>query len=566
MDYNKSELRSREALERPDNSMQRALFKSMGFDDEDIDRPQIGIANSWNNIVPGSFNLKEVAEEVKKGIIRAGGNPLEFGVISACDGIAQGNEGMHFILPSREVITQSIEVMVEAHRLDGVVMLGSCDKIVPGMLMAAARLDIPSIILPGGPMEGGVCFDGRKSDTTTITEALGMMHNEEITYEEYIELENKVAPSCGSCSFLGTANTMCALAEAMGMTVTGGGTAPATSAKRRRLAKLSGTKIMELIEKDITAGEIINKDSIENSIKVNIAIGGSTNAILHLLAVAKEADVDISIEAFDEFSRIIPYIAKIYPSSKENNVIDFDEAGGVQAVLKELNEYIETKLMTVNCTFVEDNISEIQSKNKNVIAPSHDPFKGEGGVAVLRGNIAPNTGVAKPSAVPESMMKFTGKARVFDSEEEANRSIKNKNIFPGEVVVIRYEGPKGGPGMREMYNPLKLLYGEGLAEETALITDGRFSGTNNGCFVGHISPEAMEGGPIAVINEGDKISIDIEKRKIDLHVSDNEIDERLDNWVPPEKKPRKGYLKLYSHLAESADKGGVLSLPEDLRK
>lgn len=559
MEKNESRLRSQEALSRPENSMQRALFKSMGFTDEDLDKPQIGIANSWNNIVSGSFNLRDISEEVKKGIIQAGGNPLEFGVISACDGIAQSNEGMHYILPTREIIVHSIELMVQAHRLDGIVMLGSCDKIVPGMLMAAARLELPSIILPGGPMEGGEVFDGRKSDTTTITEALGMLQKGEISYEEYIELEDKVAPTCGSCSFLGTANTMCALAEAMGMTVPGAGTAPATSAKRRKLAKLTGIKAVELIKNGVSAEDIINKNSLENAIKVNIAIGGSTNAILHLIAVAQEAELDISIKQFDEYSQIIPYIAKIYPSSKENNVIDFDRAGGVQAVLKELADYIELSAPTVNGSSIEDNINDAENRDKKVIADIQSPFGSEGGVAILEGNIAPDTGVAKPSAIPSDMFKFKGEARVFDSEEEANEAIINKEIDAGDVVVIRYEGPKGGPGMREMYKPLKLLYGEGLALETALITDGRFSGTNNGCFVGHISPEAIEGGPIAVVEDGDEITIDIENRSLKLHVSEEEIEKRFAGWDPPQKDIPKGYLNIYSKLAKSADEGAVLS-------
>jgi len=428
------------------------------------------------------------------------------------------------------------------------------------MLMVAARLTIPSLLVPSGPMEGGIYFDGRKSDTTSITEALGMLENDEISFEEYIALEDKVAPGCGSCSFLGTANTMCSLAEAMGMSIPGAGTAPATSAERKRKAKDSGRKIVELVKEGIASADIINRNSLENAIRVNIAIGGSTNAILHLLAIAEEAEAGISIDIFDRYSREVPYLAKIYPSSKDNNVIDFDKAGGVQAVMKELKEQLNLSSLTGNGSRVEYNINKVKEKDDSVISSYSDPWEGEGGVAILKGNIAPNSGVAKPSAIPDSLMKFTGRAKVFNSEQEANSAIINNEISSGDVVVIKYEGPKGGPGMREMYKPLKLLYGKGLADSTALITDGRFSGTNNGCFVGHISPEAYEGGPIAVIEDNDKITIDIEDRKLDLEISDKQLKSRMEEWAPQAEKIEEGYLKLYRELAESADKGAILSI------
>ncbi|MFW5981062.1 MAG: dihydroxy-acid dehydratase [bacterium] len=551
-------LRSEEVLSVPENSMQRSLFKSMGFDDNSLSKPLIGIANSWNTIVPGSYNLRSVAESVKEGIWQAGGTPLEFGTISACDGIAQGHDGMHYILPSREIIANSVEIMVQAHRLDGIVLLGSCDKIVPGMLMAAARVDIPAIMVPGGPMDGGPCFDERKADITALTEGLGMLNAGKIDMEEYLELENTAGPTCGSCSFLGTANTMCALAEAMGMTVPGAGTALATSAKRQRLSRETGRAIVSLIENNITARDIITRESLENAVKTTIAIGGSTNAVLHLLGIAYEADIDFSIDIFDKYSYTIPYLAKIYPSGKEYNVPDFERAGGVQTLLHNLKEYIDSDTLTVTGKTIAENLANYKPVASDLIRTPDNPHEGEGGVAILKGNIAPNTGVSKPSAIDPSMHKFTGKAKVFNSEEEANEAIINNKISSGDVVVIKYEGPKGGPGMREMYKPLKLLYGEGLALETALVTDGRFSGTNNGCFVGHISPEAYEGGPIAIIEDGDKISIDINERDIHLHVSDEVIKERLDKWEPPKPKIDKGYLATYSCLAESANKGAII--------
>lgn len=552
-------LRSEEVRSVPENSMQRGLFKSMGFDDESLSRPLVGVANSWNTIVPGSYNLKKVGEAVKEGIWQAGGTPLEYGVISACDGIAQGHDGMHYILPTREIIANSVELMVQAHRLDGMVLLGSCDKIIPGMLMAAARLEnLPAIVVPGGPMEGGACFDGRRADITSLTEALGMLEEGKIDVEDVKELENTAGPTCGSCSFLGTANTMSALAEALGMTVPGAGTALATSAKRTRLARESGRQIVSLIEKNITTGDVITKASLKNAIKTNISIGGSTNAILHILALAYEAGIDLTIDLFEKYTHEIPYLAKIYPSTKEYNVPDFERAGGVQALFSNLIEFLDANAMTITGNTVEENLSGQEFPESDLIRSPENPHAGEGGVAILKGNIAPGTGVSKPSAIDPSMHQFTGTARVFNSEEAANKAIINDEVVSGDVVVIKYEGPKGGPGMREMYKPLKLLYGKGLALETAVVTDGRFSGTNNGCFVGHISPEAYEGGPLAAVKEGDKISIDIAERDIHLHVEEEEIKSRMEDWTPPTPKITRGYLATYAQLAESASKGAII--------
>ena len=537
--------------------MHRALYKSMGYSDYDLARPLIGIANSYNRIVPGHYNLNLVSDYVKQGISQAGGTPVEFGVIAACDGIANGHRGMHYILPTRDLIAHDIEMMIEAHRLDAVVLLGSCDKIVPGMLMAAARLDLPSILVVGGPMEGGCTFDNRASDTTSITEGLGMLKAGEIDEHTYRMLEDGVTPTCGSCSFLGTANTMCCLAEAMGMCLSGSATIPATRADRLRAAQKSGRKIVELVKNGITARAIINHRSIENAIRINAAIGGSTNAALHIPAIGYEADCEITMDLFESLSRSTPYIARINPASVAN-VPDFHEAGGIPAVMKELLPLINGDAMTVDGKTVAENVEHAEVRDRTIIASRANPWSDEGGLAVLRGNLAPDTAITKPAAIDPGMHTFSGKAHVFDSEEDANQTILDGGVSAGEVLVLRYEGPKGGPGMREMYTAMKLLYGRGLALTTAVVTDGRFSGTNKGCFVGHISPEAAEGGPLAIVRDGDTITIDIPKRSLHVHLSDTEITDRLSRWERPEPTIRRGYLALYSRLATSADKGAII--------
>jgi dihydroxy-acid dehydratase len=549
--------RSRKILQRPEWAHTRALYKSMGYTDYDLERPLIGIANSWSRVVPGHYNLNLVSEYVKQGIYQAGGTPVEFGVIGACDGIAQGHRGMHYVLPTRELIANDIEAMVEGHMLDGVVLLGSCDKIVPGMLMAAARLDLPAIMVVGGPMEGGCEFDGRSSDTTSLTEALGMLKAGRIDEETYMRLEDCATPTCGSCAFLGTANTMCCLAEAMGMCLPGSATIPATHAARLRAAQASGRRIVEMVREGITSRMIINAKSIENAVRLNTAIGGSTNAALHIPAIAYEAGVELSMDDFERYCRTTPYLARIYPAGPLN-VPAFHEAGGVSAVMKEILDVIHGDALTVSGRTVEENVSEAQIRNPNIIRTKNEPWHREGGLAVLKGNLAPNACITKPAAIDPSMHKFSGTARCFDSEEEADSAIMEGRIREGDVVVIRYEGPKGGPGMREMYKAMKLLYGRGLALKTALVTDGRFSGTNNGCFVGHVSPEAAEGGPIAVVEDGDRITIDIPNRSIHLHVSEVEIKRRLSQWKRPRPKFTSGYLALYSRLALSADKGAII--------
>jgi dihydroxy-acid dehydratase len=550
-------LRSKDILERPEWSMNRALYKSMGYSDYDLERPLIGVANSWNRIVPGHYNLNLVSDYVKQGICQAGGTPVEFGVIAACDGIAQGHKGMHYILPTRDLIANDIEMMIEAHRLDALVLLGSCDKIVPGMLMAAARLDIPTIMVVGGPMEGGCEFDGRAADTTSVTEGLGMLKTGKIDEATYRKLEDCATPTCGSCAFFGTANTMCCVAEAMGLCLPGSATIPATYADRLRSAQESGRQIIELLKAGTTARRILNKKGIENAIRVSTAVGGSTNVALHIPAIGYEADCEITMDLFEKLCRNTPYIAKIYPAAAPN-VPDFHHAGGVPAVMKEILPLLHGDALTVTGKPVVENVQGAEILDSNIIKTMDNPWGSEGGLAILRGNLAPNTAITKPAAIVPDMHIFKGKARCFDSEESANQAILDGKVKEGEVVVIRYEGPKGGPGMREMYKAMKLLYGRGLALKTALVTDGRFSGTNNGCFVGHVSPEAAEGGPIAIVRDGDMITIDISGRDLHLDLSNKEIKDRLAKWERPEPKFKNGYLALYARLAESADKGAII--------
>jgi dihydroxy-acid dehydratase len=558
MSESMAELRSQRILRRPEWAIQRAVYKSMGYSDEDLARPLIGIANSWNRVVPGHYNLQLVSEYVKQGILQAAGTPVEFGLIAACDGIAQGHVGMHYILPTRELIANDVELMVQAHQLDAVVLLGSCDKIVPGLLMAAARLDVPAIIVVGGPMEGGCHFDGRPSDLTSLTEGLGMLKAGKLAPEQYRELEDAVAPTCGSCSFLGTANTMCCVAEAMGMCLPGSATIPATHAARLRSAQAAGRQIVELVHRGISARQIINQQGIENGFRLGTAIGGSTNLALHIPAVAYEAECgEISMDVLEQLSRSTPHIAKMNPAAPQN-VPDFHAAGGVPAVMKEILPLLHADAMTVTGRTVAENVASARAPDTHIIRSHTEPWSQEGGLAVLRGNLAPRSAITKPAAIDPRQHQFTGRARCFDCEEAANQAILDGIVQAGEVVVIRYEGPKGGPGMREMYTSMKLLYGRGLAMETAVVTDGRFSGTNRGCFVGHISPEAAEGGPLAAVHDGDQITINIPERRLELDVSDEEIRNRLTHWRRPPLRFTNGYLSLYARLAESADQGAII--------
>ena len=553
--------RSEHILKGLSNQYYRATYKSMGFTTEDLKRPIIGIANAWSECVPGHYNLRQVAQRVKDGIYRAGGTPIEFGVIGGCDGMGQGHDGMHFIMPSRELIANSIESMAQINLFDGLVLLGSCDKIVPGMLMAAARLDIPCIFLPGGPMEGGVEFDGRQADQTSSTEAYGMLSAGKITEEEYVSLENAACPGCGSCSYLGTANTMCALAEALGMTLPDGGTAPATSAVRMMKAEETGVKIMELVEKNITARQIITDGAVRNAIKACLAMSGSTNAVMHLTAIAYEAELGIKVlNEFDTLSDTTPQLAKMNPACKYS-IVDFYKDGGVPRLMENLQSMLETDVMTVTAHTLAENIRDHKYLYPATGLVNHtldDPFGYTGGVAVLRGNLAPDTGITKPGAFDKSLHHFKGEAICFDSEEAAEEAILAGKVHDGHVVVIRYEGPKGGPGMREMLNPTSALAGMKLDKTVALITDGRFSGASRGAAIGHVSPEAASGGPIGLIEEGDTISIDIPNAKITLEVSDEVLAERKAKYVAPEPNIKTGWLSRYARMVTSANLGAVL--------
>ncbi|MCI8342092.1 MAG: dihydroxy-acid dehydratase [Firmicutes bacterium] len=543
----------------------KSYFKSMGYSEDELGhKPRIGIANSWNQLVPGHYNLNQVAEYVKRGIYAAGGTACEFGVMAACDGIAQGHIGMKYILPSREIICNSVEIMVQAHQLDAVVLLASCDKIVPGMLMAAARLNVPAILINGGPMLGGIFFDGRKSDGTSPDEAKGMLQAGKITQNDLDNLIDACDPGCGSCSFFGTANTMGCVTEALGMSLTGCAVIPAVYAERLRCAYETGRKCVELAQKDIRPRDIITKESIKNAIKACLAVCGSTNAVLHLSAIAIEAGIPQSefnvVDEFDKLNKTTPQLARINPASNWS-LEDFYFAGGMPRVMQNLGDTLDRSVMTANAKTLGESLDSFKftyPENKELIRTRDTAYSTTGGLAVLRGNLAPDTGITKPGAFDPSLYEFTGKAICFDCEEDAEEAILGGKVKPGHVVVVRYEGPKGGPGMREMYKAMKYLYGMGLNLSTALITDGRFSGTNNGCFVGHISPEAADGGPIAIVEDGDEIYLNVMEGKLELHVPDDVIAERMKNWKRPEKEIPNGYLKLYSKVASSAAKGAVI--------
>lgn len=554
--------RSEDLLQGPEKPFYRSIFKSMGYSDFELNhRPMIGIANTFNTLCPGHRNLDEVCRRVSDGILAGGGTPCVFGCIAQCDAIGQGVEGMHYMLPHRDLVANSVESEVRANRLDGIVMLASCDKIVPGMLMAAARLDIPALIVCGGPMLGGIEFDGRQADMTSADEAYGMLAAGKIGRGTYDNLENLICPGSGSCSFFGTANSMCSLTEAMGMMLPGGAIIPAVYAARMRHAFESGMAIVDLCRKGITARQIINEKGIRNTIRVAMAEAASTNSLLHLSAIAHEAELDMNvIDEYERFNREIPQILKVNPSSKYNQE-DYYKAGGVPRVMKNLGDLLELDAMTVSGKTVGENLAEYvfeYPENTEVVKYPDAPFQAQGGIQIMRGNIAPETGVAKPGAIKAEIHQFTGKAICFDSEEECNKAIIDGKVVEGDVVVLRYEGPKGGPGMREMYKSMKYLHGRGLDTSTALITDGRFSGTNNGCFVGHISPEAADGGPLAAIRDGDIIDIDVDAGTLNVRLSDEEIAERLKDWKPVVKDVPRGYLRMYAKLATSAAKGGYI--------
>lgn len=542
----------------------KTLIKANGFTDEDIIRPIIGIANSFNDFVPGHNNLRKVAESVKNGIYRGGGTPVEFGVIACCDGVADNHFGAHYVLPSRDVIADSVEIQASAHQFDGLVLLASCDKIVPGMLMAAARLDIPAILVPGGCMSSAPPFAKKsKSDTTSISEGLGMYQTNQITYEELQSLTTMCAPTCGSCQFMGTANTMCGYSEAIGMTLPGGGLIPAVYHERYRSAFKSGEKIVQMVLANVSSRDIMTIEALENAIMVLMASGGSTNAVIHSCALAHELGIDSQevLKLFDKYSEMVPLVAKINPASLVYDAEDLYKAGGIPEVMKVIRKYLHTNAMTVNMQSVDKNLDEFVNMypaNPEIIKTLENPHSTLGGLAIMRGNLAPDSGVAKPAAISEEARQFTGTAVCFDGEHDCLKAIENKEIRQGSVIVIRYEGPKGGPGMREMYLTLKMLNGQGLGKTTAVVTDGRFSGTNNGCFVGHVSPEAAVGGPIAFVKDGDKITIDVINKKIELHVSDEEMEKRKVGWKYEPKKKLTGFLARYVKQVKSASEGAIL--------
>lgn len=539
-------------------ALKRALYKSMGFTDTALEKPLIAIVNTYTNATPGHFNLNDICEQVKKGIEAAGGTSMVFGSIAPCDGIAEGHDGMRYILPSRDLITSSVECMVRAHKFDGMVLLGSCDKIVPGLLMAAARLDIPAIFCNSGPMMPAV-YKGKHYDGNIVTEAVGWKERKEITEEEFRYIENIAEPCVGSCAMLGTANTMGCMAEAMGMSLPGSATIPAVYAKRMAVAYSTGETIMTLVKKGVTARQIITREAIHNAIAVLMGIGGSTNGIMHLQAIHKEAGLgELSLTVFDELSKKVPQVASIYPAS-EYDMVDFYEAGGVPAVMKELEPVLHGQCINVEGRTLKEVLKDFSSTNRReVIKPLKEPFNETGGVAVLTGNLAPLGAVIKPAAIPKNLMKIEGKARVFQSEQEACEGILKGQVKENTIIVLRYEGPKGGPGMPEMYRPMKCLEGMNLSNTCALITDGRFSGSNRGCFVGHISPEAYEGSTLAIVEDGDIIRIDVDKRELTLLVDEKVIEERKTRWVKPEKDIRSGYLNTYKKICRSAAEGAVV--------
>lgn len=538
----------------------RSLFKALGFIDEEMDRPLIGIANSYSEIVPGHMNLDKIAQAVKDGIRLAGGVPVEFSTIAVCDGIAMNHKGMSYSLPSRQIIADSVEIVASAHAFDGLVLLPNCDKVVPGMIMAAARVNIPSILVSGGPMLAGKT-NGKVTDLSSVFEAVGAVKAGKMTEQELLEMEDTACPGCGSCSGMFTANSMNCLSEVLGMALPYNGTIPAVFAERLRLAKKTGMKIVELVKKDIKPSDILTENAFMNAVTADMALGCSTNSLLHLPAIAKEVGVEINFDKVNEISEKTPNLCRLSPAGNDH-IEDLHMAGGIPALLNllESKNLINKNCLTVTGKEIYENVKESKVKNNEVIRDIDNPYSASGGLVVLKGSLAPEGAVVKKSAVDLKMMKHIGKARVFDGEEEVSEAILAGKINHGDVVVIRYEGPKGGPGMKEMLSPTALLAGMGYDKTVALITDGRFSGATRGASIGHVSPEAAEGGPIAFVKEGDLIEIDIENRKLNLLVDKEELYKR----VPKIKmKSVKGYLKFYRKLVSSACKGAIF---EDVKE
>ncbi len=541
-----------------DKAPQRSLFNALGFTKQEMEKPLVGIVSSYNEIVPGHMNIDKITEAVKLGVAMAGGTPVVFPAIAVCDGIAMGHVGMKYSLVTRDLIADSTECMALAHHFDALVMIPNCDKNVPGLLMAAARVNVPTIFVSGGPMLAGH-VKGSKTSLSSMFEAVGTYNAGKFSLEDVEEFENKACPTCGSCSGMYTANSMNCLTEVLGMGLKGNGTIPAVYSERIKLAKLAGMQVMELYRKNIRPRDILTQKAFENAIAADMALGCSTNSMLHLPAIAHECGIELDLDMVNEISERTPNLCHLAPAGHAY-MEDLNEAGGVYAVLGELakKNFINTDCITCTGKTVGENIKGCINKNHDIIRDIDDPYMPNGGIAVLKGNLAPDTCVVKRSAVAPEMLKHEGPARVFDSEEEAIEAIRGGKINPGDVVVIRYEGPKGGPGMREMLNPTSAISGMGLGSTVALITDGRFSGATRGASIGHVSPEAALGGPIAFVHEGDIISIDINAHSIQLKVSDQELEERKKNWVPKEPKIKTGYLARYASLVTSANKGAVL--------
>lgn len=544
-----------------DRAPHRSLFKAMGYTDYELGRPLVGIANSANEIIPGHIHLDKLVEAVKAGVYMAGGVPIEFGGIGVCDGIAMNHEGMKYSLASRELIADSVEVMARAHAFDALVLVPNCDKIIPGMLMAAARLDVPAIIVSGGPMLAGRHPERpqQKIDLITVFEAVGAVHSGKMSEEELCLIEDQACPTCGSCAGMFTANSMNCLCEAIGMALPGNGTIPAVMAARLRLAKESGMQIMKLLKKNITPRTIMTEKAFANALTVDMALGCSTNTVLHLSAIAREAGLTLPLERVNEISKRTPNLCSLSPGGKDH-MEDLDRAGGIGAVMRELSRagLIHQDCVTVTTKSVGQNVKGSLIRDGQVIRTVKNPLRPQGGLAVLYGNLAPQGCVVKQSAVREEMLRHQGPARVFDSEDEATKAIMGGRIRKGEVIIIRYEGPKGGPGMREMLTPTSAIAGMGLDAHVALITDGRFSGGTRGAAIGHVSPEAMEGGPIAAVKTGDIIEIDIKKKTVNVQLTKGEIKQRLSKWKMPAPKVTSGYLFRYAQRVSSANEGAIL--------
>ncbi len=555
-------MKSNQVKEGIQQAPHRSLFNALGYTKEEMERPLVGIVSSYNEIVPGHMNLDKITDAVKMGVAMNGGTPIMIPAIAVCDGIAMGHEGMKYSLVTRDLIADSTEAMALAHQFDALVMIPNCDKNVPGLLMAAARVNVPTVFVSGGPMLAGK-VDGQKTSLSSMFEAVGAFAAGKISEEDVYELEEKACPTCGSCSGMYTANSMNCLTEVLGMGLKGNGTIPAVYSERIRLAKHAGMQVMELYRKNIRPSDIMTKEAMLNALTVDMALGCSTNSMLHLPAIAHEIGMDFEIDFANPISAKTPNLCHLAPAG-HTYIEDLNEAGGVYAVMKELTkkDLIHTECMTVTGKTVGENIKDCINMNHEVIRPIENPYSETGGIAVLKGNLAPDGSVVKRSAVVDSMLVHKGPARIFESDEDATNAIKTGKIKSGDVIVIRYEGPKGGPGMREMLNPTSAIAGYGLGESVALITDGRFSGASRGASIGHVSPEAAVGGPIALVEEGDIIKIDIPNLSLELDVTEEELAKRKETFVPKEPKAAKGYLARYASMVTSGNRGAVLESPK----